>query len=113
AAKTGEITSAINQSSNSMIGGLEERGYAMNAALEAISSRIVGDIGDRAQQAEQTLTTLTGRLDETMSIRINAIESRFQSAMLELGSIIEENSGSAATAIASAGNEALSSLSAR
>ncbi|MBU1176551.1 MAG: hypothetical protein KKH72_14200 [Alphaproteobacteria bacterium] len=111
--KTGQISAAMSAGGDAMIAGLDEREAALSRALEALGSRIVGDIGGRTVRAEEVLTNLIDRLEESMSIRVNAIESRFQSAIIEIGAVIEENAETARDALSSAGGAALSTLSTR
>lgn len=111
--KTGELAAAMTSGGEALVSDLERRGYAMSSSLEEIGTRIASDVSGHTDRAEQILTGLTNRLDESMSIRVNAIESRFQTAIIEIGSVIEENTESARSIIAGAGDGALSSLSAR
>lgn len=111
--KTGQISAAMTHGGEAMITSLDAREAALAQALEALSGRVVNDIGGRTFRAEEVLTNLIERLEESMSIRTNAIESQFQSAIIEIGAVIEENADSARSVISSAGGEALSSLSTR
>lgn len=111
--KTLELSTTLQTGGSQLIGNLEEHGFAMSGALEAIGSRIVSDISDRSQNAERVLSSLTGKLDETMSVRINALESRFQSALIEISSVMDESGESARLMLRDAGSESISSLSAR
>ncbi len=111
--KSGQIASSLSSGSDVIIAGLDAREAKLTEALESLSQRVVGDIGGRTVHAEDVLTNLIDRLEESMSIRVNAIESRFQSAIIEIGAVIEESSDTARDALSSAGSEALSALTTR
>jgi hypothetical protein len=111
--RIGDLSAAIAAGRDTMISSLDAREEAMTDSLEALSGRIVNDIGGRAVHAEEVLTSLIDRLDESMSIRVNALESSFQSAIIEIGGVIEESSETARDALVGAGSEALSSLTTR
>lgn len=111
--KTTGLADALKEGGSVIITDLETRGYAMNGALEAIGTRIVTDISDRATTAERSLGEIADNLDENMSIKLNSMDSRLQSALLEISGAMDETTEKASTSIASAGMETLQQLGAR
>lgn len=111
--KTEGLASVLKNGGSIIIADLESRGYAMNGALEAIGTRIVTDIGDRATTAEESLSGITDRLDETMSITLNSMDSRLQSALLEINGAMGETTEQAHITISASGTETLQQINAR
>ena len=111
--KTKGLADALKDGGDSIISDLESRGYAMSGALEAIGSRIVNDIGGRATSAERTLNDITDRLDETMSIKLNSMDSRMQTALIEIGGAMEQTTEEARDTLVSAGSKTISQMEAR
>lgn len=111
--KTVGLANALKEGGSVIIADLESRGYAMSGALEAIGTRIVKDVGSRADYAEKALSDITDRLDETMSIKLNSVESRLQTALLEISGSMEESTESARTTLLNAGTQTLSQIDAR
>src|SRR5690606_18686731 len=84
-----------------------ERGDSVTAAWEMLGIRVADDISSRANQAEFLLATLTRQLDESVSIQLNALDSRLQSAVIEINGALDDTSERARLTLSTAGQDSL------
>ena len=61
---TTNLAATLSQGSDAMLSGLDEREASLSKALEALSGRVVNDIGGRTMHAEDVLTSLIRQLLE-------------------------------------------------
>src|SRR5690606_27976963 len=73
-----------------------------------IGARVSGDISGRATEAELLLATMTRQLDESVSIQLNALDSRLQSAIIEINGALDDTSERARETLSTAGQDSLS-----
>ncbi|VAW24224.1 hypothetical protein MNBD_ALPHA11-1335, partial [hydrothermal vent metagenome] len=103
--RTASISSVLRDGGAKILTDLRDRGHEVGGALDAIGMRISNEISGRAEEAETTLTRLTGQMDETISTQINSMESRMQSTILQLSGSIEESSEFAKNTLLGAGSQ--------
>src|SRR5690606_27505902 len=82
-------------------------------ALAAIGGQLAGDISSRATEAELLLATVSRQLDESVSIQLNALDSRLQSAVIEINGALDETSEKARLTLVSAGQDSLGQFDSR
>src|SRR5690606_30114843 len=75
--------------------------------------RIASDITGRAREAEQLLSGLSHQLDEQVQIQVNSMESRLQSAMIELSGALDDTTERARVTLTGAGSQNLAQFDSR
>ena len=111
--RTAAISSVLRDGGGKMLSDLRDRGHEVGGALDAIGLRIANEISERAGEAETTMTRLTGKMDETVSAKINAMQSSLHSAMLEISGSVDETSEQARLSLLEAGAQSLAQFEAR
>ncbi|MDB5613106.1 MAG: hypothetical protein JWQ22_759, partial [Devosia sp.] len=122
--RTGELTSALDERTASLStlltdGGaslldqLRDRGHEVTGGLDMIGQRIAEDITSRSREAEVMLNALTRQLDESVSVQLNAMDSRLQTAVLEINGALDDTSERARITLATAGQDSLGQFDAR
>ncbi|KRA45531.1 apolipoprotein A1/A4/E domain-containing protein [Devosia sp. Root635] len=123
-ARTGELASALDDRTltlstlltdggASLLEQLRERGHEVTGGLDMIGQRIAEDISSRSREAEVLLNALTRQLDESVSIQLNAMDSRLQSAVIEINGALDDTSERARITLATAGQDSLSQFDVR
>src|SRR5690606_34803525 len=105
--KTANLSNLLSDGGITLVDLLQERGDNVTAALEMLGIRVADDITSRANQAEFLLATLTRQLDESVSIQLNAMDSRLQSAVIEINGALDDTSERARLTLSTAGQDSL------
>src|SRR5690606_31832352 len=122
--RTGELASTLDERTSalanlltdggaSLLEQLRSRGEEVGTALAAIGGQLAGDISSRATEAELLLATVSRQLDESVSIQLNALDSRLQSAVIEINGALDETSEKARLTLVSAGQDSLGQFDSR
>ncbi|MDB5561370.1 MAG: Kinesin-like protein [Hyphomicrobiales bacterium] len=111
--RTAALASVLSDGGANLLNSLRDRGHEVSGALDTIGSRMANDISGRAKDAEVLIGALSRQLDESVSIQINSMESRMQSAMLEVGGSFEETAERARQILSGAGTQTLSQFDTR
>ncbi|MCB9994202.1 MAG: hypothetical protein H6873_11165 [Hyphomicrobiaceae bacterium] len=111
--RTASISSVLRDGGGKILSDLRDRGHEVGSALDAIGLRIANEISGRAGEAESTLTRLTQQLDEMVSTQLNAMDSRIQSAMLEISGAVDDSAEAARVHLLSAGTDSLAAFDSR
>ncbi|MCB1516349.1 MAG: hypothetical protein KDJ19_01835 [Hyphomicrobiaceae bacterium] len=111
--RTASISSVLRDGGGKILSDLRDRGHEVGSAIDAIGLRIANEISGRAGEAEETLTRLTQQLDEMVSTQLNAMDSRVQSAMLEISGAVDESAETARAQLLAAGTDSLAAFDGR
>ncbi len=111
--RTASISSVLRDGGGKILSDLRDRGHEVGGALDAIGLRVANEISGRASEAEATMTQLIDQMDEMVSTQINAMESRMQSAMLEISGSVDETSEQARQSLLGAGAQTLAQFDTR
>jgi len=111
--KTQEMNLLLNQTGSVVVAQLETSAEIVNASLEAVGAKIVGDISNKTATAEQMISAITDRVDETLSIKFNTLDSRLNSSVLQIAGAVDEATENAKTTLDAAGALTLSGISSR
>src|SRR5690606_9740886 len=111
--RTSSLAKLLSQGGITLLDQLRDRGHEVSSALDMIGTRIAGDITGRAREAEQLLTGLSKQLDESVAVQVNSMESRLQSAMIELAAALDDTTERARVTLMGAGSQNLSQFDAR
>ncbi len=106
--RTTTLSNLLTDGGTALLDQLRDRGQEVGSALDLIGTRISSDITGRSAEAEILLKSLSRQLDESVSIQLNAMDSRLQSALIEINGALEDTSERARLTISSAGAESLS-----
>ncbi|OYX02797.1 MAG: hypothetical protein B7Z15_18760, partial [Rhizobiales bacterium 32-66-8] len=90
--RTNTLSTLLTDGGTMLLEQLRERGHAVTGGLDMIGQRIAQDISSRSQEAEVLLNALTRQLDESVSIQLNAMDSRLQSAVIEINGALDDTS---------------------
>src|SRR5690606_29619023 len=86
---------------------------ALTTAFADLGGRLSGEITDRAWAAQDSLSKITDRLDETFAIQGNAIESQMQTLVLQLDDAFAESAERTRETLVQTGQQALEQLNTR
>lgn len=111
--QTGALSHLLTDGGAALLEQLRERGHEVTGGLDMIGQRIAEDISSRSREAEVLLSALTRQLDESVSIQLNAMDSRLQSAVIEINGALDDTSERARITLATAGQDSLSQFDAR
>ncbi|MCW5721333.1 MAG: hypothetical protein KIS86_09340, partial [Devosia sp.] len=111
--RTDALANLLAIGGTKLVDELRERGELVNAALEQFGGRVANDITGRSREAEALLSALSRQLDESVSIQLNAMESRLQSALIEINGALDDTSERARITLSSAGQDSLGLFDAR
>ncbi|WDR03786.1 hypothetical protein PSQ19_07005 [Devosia algicola] len=103
--RTGALSNLLTDGGSALLDQLRERGHEVAGALDMIGTQVNNDISSRSREAETMLTALTRQLDESVAIQLNAMDSRLQSALIEISGALDETSERAHGTIVTAGSE--------
>src|SRR5690606_37378377 len=85
----------------------------VSSNIELIGTKMATDISGRAAQAEAIVGGLSRQLDEQVSLQVNSMESRLQSALIEISAAVEDTTERARTVLSGAGSDNLATLDGR
>src|SRR5690606_16498081 len=102
-----------SQGGITLLDQLRDRGHEVSSTLDMIGSKIAVDISARTHEAEGLLGNLSKQLDEAISIQVNAMESKLQTAMIELSGALDDTTERARVTLMGAGSQNLSQFDAR
>lgn len=111
--RTEALAGLLTDGGNTLLDRLQRRGAEVSDALDSIGTRIADDISGRASQAELLLATMSRQLDESISIQLNAMDSRLQSAVIEINGALDDTSERARITLSTAGQESLGQFDTR
>ncbi|MEO5806926.1 hypothetical protein [Devosia sp.] len=106
--RTTALSNLLTDGGTALLDQLRDRGHEVSGALDMIGTRIASDISGRSREAEVLLSALTRQLDESVSIQLNAMDSRLQSALIEINGALDDTSERARITLSSAGSDSLS-----
>src|SRR5690606_30061426 len=102
-----------SQGGITLLDQLRDRGHEVSSTLDMIGSKIAVDISARTHEAEGLLGNLSKQLDEAISIQVNAMESKLQTAMIELSGALDDTTERARVTLMGAGSQNLTQFDAR
>ena len=111
--RTSSLAKLLSQGGITLLDQLRDRGHEVSGALDMIGTRIASDITSRAREAEQLLGGLSRQLDESVQVQVNSMESRLQTAMIELSGALDDTTERARVTLMGAGSQNLSQFDSR
>jgi len=111
--ESAKLSSVLRATGESVLVGMSLRGEEISEQLETMSGKLSDGILGNAENAQAQLSTFSQRFDETLSIQSNNLESSVQSALLQIGGVLEERTDEARNLLMSAGDETVSQLTSR
>ncbi|MEQ1900787.1 MAG: hypothetical protein ABL866_08645 [Devosia sp.] len=111
--RTSSLAKLLSQGGITLLDQLRDRGHEVSTALDMIGTRIATDISARTKEAEAIVGAMSKQLDEGVAIQINAMESRLQTAMIELSGALDDTTERARVTLMGAGSQNLTQFDAR
>ena len=111
--KSDELRATFDRASSVVIAQFEVSAQSANGALEAVGTRIVNDIKNKTESNEQAIDRIAKRLDETLSIKFNTMDSRLNTSIIQIGGSIDEASDKASKILDGAGEKTLLGINSR